>query len=90
MKTKRKAYPDALGAPTGSRKLMGGMSRGASRGRGPPLDLPSGLACARVVAAGGCLPLAAVELVLATLAGAAAEEEPVPEARLAGTFGGLA
>src|SRR3954467_3072905 len=88
---KMRTYPDALGAPMGSRKLIGATLRGASLRTGPPLVLPIG-ACllgTLVAVAVGCLPLAAVDAVLAALLEVAAEDEPVVEARLVGTFGGL-
>src|ERR1041384_766780 len=88
---KKRAYPAVFGAPVGSRNRSGATFKGVPFGAAPPLVRPIG-ACpvgTRVVVAWTCLPLGTGGTVLAALLEGAAEEEPVVEARLAGTFGGF-
>src|SRR3954465_9956797 len=87
-----KTYPTVCGAPTGIRNRNGGMSKAEPLRIGPVWVLPSGSwpLGTRVGAVWVCFPLGAVDAVLATLLEVAPEEEPVVEARLVGTRGGLA
>src|SRR4051812_46323454 len=75
----------------GSRNRSGATLQGAPFGAGPPLVRPI-WACPvgpRAVVASTRLLVGAGGTVLATLLGAAAEEELVAEARFAGTLGGF-
>src|SRR4051812_11135526 len=87
-----KTYPTVRGAPTGIRNRNGGTAKTAPLKIGPVWVLPSGAwpLGTRVSVVWVCFPLGAVNAILATLLEVAPEEEPVVEARLIGTQGGLA